>query len=235
MPCKGPFLKRHPGLVLESSLRLLGSVIVLPLLNAAFLLLVGWRGLVAYVPSDWHRNGWRRARYAALLTLLPGMSAAVVVSSVGTVTTVSLLVGAVLLAFSGPLAVIDIYALRLPDILILLLAANLTLICLWESCPATESLALGALLLSGPLFLGYLVGQVGAGDVKLGAVVGAAVAGSSASALSAFAVLVLALLFLAPVAVGLLVTGRRHRNKVPFGPYLLAAALTVWRTTVRVG
>jgi len=131
------------------------------------------------------------------------------------------------------LAFVDVAAHRLPDALVLpaypavLAALAVPAVALGEGGRLLTAVA-GSLALAGCYLVLVLVrpGQLGLGDLKLAGVLGLALGWLGWRALLAGSVLAFALLALCGLA--LLATGRvDRRTALPFGPFMLAAALLV--------
>jgi leader peptidase (prepilin peptidase)/N-methyltransferase len=136
-----------------------------------------------------------------------------------------------LAAVAVPLAVIDVAVRRLPDLLVgpayatVLLVLNGTAVHSGLWWPVGRAVICSAIVGAAMLILALaLPGQLGLGDVKLGALT-ALVAGAYSVSAAALAT-VGAFAGAGIVAAALLATGRTTaRGTLPFGPYLLAAAL----------
>lgn len=131
------------------------------------------------------------------------------------------------------LAFVDVAAHRLPDRLVLpaypVVLAGLAVAALALGRPdrLVGAVAGGAALAGGYLVLVLLrPGQLGLGDLKLGGLLGLGLGWLGWSAVLAGSLL--AFLLFAGCALALLATGRAtRRTALPFGPFMLAAALLV--------
>ena len=125
------------------------------------------------------------------------------------------------LVISTMLAWVDLRTLRLPDPLIALLTLTVVVPSLLSPAAWRGLLASAIVLAAGLLCAGL---SLGFGDVKLAAVLAfpLGVAGWPAVLTG---ILVAPLLIVGPTAVVYLVSGRR-RDPLPFGPALVAGALT---------
>nr|WP_308442660.1 prepilin peptidase [Asanoa ishikariensis] len=136
-------------------------------------------------------------------------------------------------ALAVPLAAVDLLVLRLPDPLVgLLFGGGLALLGLAAVLDGAGHGLLRALAAAAACGAGYglvalvLRGQIGFGDVKLGAALGLYLGWFGWPAVVAG--VVFAPVVNLPLVIGLLVSGRTdRRSAAPFGPAMLAAALSV--------
>jgi leader peptidase (prepilin peptidase)/N-methyltransferase len=123
------------------------------------------------------------------------------------------------------LCAVDAASLRLPDALVLPVAAGALVLVAMSGPGFGRALAGGAVLGGFHLLTAVLPGSaLGFGDVKVAALLGLVLGrlGWSAVGLGALVPYLLA----GPVALAMLAGGRAHgRSGLPFGPYLLAGAL----------
>lgn len=127
------------------------------------------------------------------------------------------------------LARLDVRLLRLPNVVVLPSYGIVGALLLAASALSSEWVSLGRAMAGGLLLFGlyYLVfrsrpGGMGAGDVKLAGVLGMVLGWFSVEVFVVGALLAFPLgaLFTLPLALS-----RRYEVKVPFGPFMLAAAL----------
>lgn len=123
-------------------------------------------------------------------------------------------------------AVIDARTRRLPDAVVIILAAGFLgavaagAAALWDGKVLLGAL-LGAVVYGGIFFAGAVFGQAGLGDAKLGAILGFGLGGLGFSAwiIGVVAALVAAL----PHAIVL--ASKRAKHGVPLGPYMVAGGV----------